>query len=395
MRINITATGVALGLFFCASAHAGFRVDSPAYRPKVHPGGSATHVGVPDSYTLSVNKTVHYIETIGDEGTVSDAGFGHDVPLSSALNLMLPDNWLAYTNPKIDDGRLVSWGEGQTWMKALRNIAVRNDLRFFIDFNKRVARVELMPGAPGDFNLAANDQDAPVADPASDDATDEQGIRGDAFPKKEDGTSSDSPDASTPDDKCGTKRTYTQTTTTDETGAPVTKVFFHCPGAQPDPVAADESYAYSPGAEKTHITTTSEPTPAQVEAHKKELEDDGRVAEFDDTLPWYKSRMSDNTEVRQLAGTRPEGADLTLSEFYAQPIVINVEDVSITEVVNRIAPVGWEVDVDLPAEGYATKNIARLTAERSRGELIAALQRQLNIKLTAYPVQHLVVVTDR
>jgi len=70
MRINITATGVALGLFFCASAHAGFRVDSPAYRPKVHPGGSATHVGVPDSYTLSVNKTVHYIETIGDEGTV-------------------------------------------------------------------------------------------------------------------------------------------------------------------------------------------------------------------------------------------------------------------------------------------------------------------------------------
>lgn len=400
---------IAIAMAVTGSAHAGFRVEAPEYRPSVHPGDRQAHVGVPDDYRLVGNKRIRYIEITGIAPEHSVSGFGGAIPLDAAVELIMPDRWLAYSNPEVDGDALVSWDSDQSWLDVLRGIAIRKQLRFFIDANKQVLRVEKMTPDSALIRLAKYDPDtgrllgssgvdadaseASEIRAGGDDGLDQtatSGTRGDEF-GPEDGALSDGGGAG-----------FRNEVRTDEFGMPVTYVY----GAESSD-SSSSSMSDSSADPRSARDVADKPTPVdaspypvspgkkEAEAIRARLAEQGLVAEAGESLPWFYRELPDGTRIRQIAGGRHPGSSLTLTEYYAELIVLNIHDAPIEDALREISPAGWDIDMAVP-DGYVDgKVISRLVTESPRGEVISQLQKKLGIAITPYPIQNLIVVTAK
>lgn len=394
---------IAIAMAVTGTAHAGFRVEAPEYRPSVHPGDRQAHVGVPDDYRLVGNKRIRYIEITGIAPEHSVSGFGGAIPLDAAVELIMPDRWLAYSNPEVDGEALVSWDSDQSWLDVLRGIAIRKQLRFFIDANKQVLRVEKMtPDSalirlaeydPASGRLMSVDAGAQVAPANSDTGADgsdlsaTEGTRGDQFG---------------PDDAENSGAGVRNEVRTDEFGMPVTYVYGASAGgnASADPAASSAGASGTLEVADKQAPVDASPYPVspgkeESDAIKARLAEQGLVAEAGESLPWFYRELPDGTRIRQIAGGRHPGSSLTLTEYYAELIVLNIHDAPIEDALREISPAGWDVDMAVP-DGYVDgKVISRLVTESPRGEVISQLQKKLGIAITPYPIQNLIVVTAK
>lgn len=156
MRFSSLAaiTAASLVLIGPGKALAGFRVSGPNHRPAMHRSSEPNHTGVPQNYKLAANNQLHHIITIGKGTSKQVSGFGNDVPMASAFQILLPNDWEAYVAPSIKDTKNVSWQANQKWAHALRRIAVRNDLQIVVNYRQKIIRVDPMPQSKSNKVLA-------------------------------------------------------------------------------------------------------------------------------------------------------------------------------------------------------------------------------------------------
>jgi hypothetical protein len=96
-------------------------------------------------------------------GSVGDAGYSNGVPLSMALGMLVPANWVGGTDGVSPSAR-VSWTGGQSWPQALGQIAKEKGWTILLDWGGHTVTVEGAPphGTPHDGREAAHT--AAVAD---------------------------------------------------------------------------------------------------------------------------------------------------------------------------------------------------------------------------------------
>lgn len=322
----------AVGIVCAGTAQAGFRVDSPEHRPQVHPGDRQEHVGVPDDYPLTANGRLSHVEITGDGEVSAVQGFGEGIPMDVALELLLPENWLAYTAPEIDTGTAVWWDAEITWLQALHGIGVRNQLRFFVDFNNKVVRVNPMPNGTAMRRIAYDHSPTPGG---------------------------------------GEIKTN--------------------PVAVPDQIAiAPTAATVTPL--PAHEAGAAMDARAETVLIIEDLERRGLIAENETSEPWEWRTLPDGTQIRQIIA-KPPGA-MTLAEFYNEVLVINASGLTLTELFALVTPSGWRVDSLLDEYDWGGTRIRHLTAEQPRGALIHRIEKDLGLDIRAYPRQRLLLITE-
>lgn len=285
-------------------AAAGFRVDDPAHRPQVHPGGRQSHVGVPDNYVLAANLTASHVEEIGQGTPARVTGFGKDIPLEVALEMIMPDGWVGYVAPSVDTQARVSWPGDQTWVQAIEGVAVRHGLRFFIDWNTKVVRVDPMSAgetAMTRANARAQAEEAEQAKRLNDLAA---------------------------------------------------------------AVAEDEAQRQ-----------------AQLEAE---------IANGEKT--WVTVEGEDGKRYRRITSAEDERAAIDV--FTSERISLHVSDVSLAELIEKLAPEGWGVRMDVDADKFSGRRFD-FDADNTRKEAISTIEAELGLSITPYPTQKIVVVSER
>ncbi len=373
-------------------ANAGFQVDDPEYRPPVHPGSmDVNHAGVPDDYKLIGSRRVHHVRVIGHGNVQSASGYGDKIALATGLQMLVPDGWVVYSNPSIDPTTSISWNGGEGWVADLRKIGVRHDLHFTVDWSEKMLRVDPMPADPAEaqIQLAQASRQAklraehphPVAESTAHKA--KKMTRGDAFGPASNASKAGAPKVASakPDGSHANQQTGSHPHEADSGS----KVALNKSKASP----ADVPYSSSPSPYPQSKTMT------QQLAQNYYLSSKGLTAEWGQQLPWFYRTMPDGTKIRQLAGRRPPGASMTMTEFYQELIVINAHNEPVKQVIKDISPKGWKIVMATPPGAFQGKIVKRLVAERPRGEVISEMQQKLGVKIAPYPIQHLVVVSDQ
>lgn len=98
-------------------------------------------------------------------GEVGKAGYGHGVPLSLALGMLVPATWVSSTDG-VNPSTLVSWREGQSWPQALGQVAKTNGWTIVLDWDGHTVTVEggraaAKPAAPAAAPVEATAPAAP------------------------------------------------------------------------------------------------------------------------------------------------------------------------------------------------------------------------------------------
>lgn len=77
------------------------------------------------------------VTQIGEGVAAAAPGFGHDLPLRQALRMLLPEEWSHVPTTDVD-ALTVSWTGSRTWLEALRQIGEHYQLRFVVDWDRKI-----------------------------------------------------------------------------------------------------------------------------------------------------------------------------------------------------------------------------------------------------------------
>lgn len=105
-------------------------------------------VMISDDASLQQNYNERYFSQSGisgDEIVVLDTA-GDGMPLSFALNSIIPDSWDVQVDGEAD-ATLVSWGGGVAWPHILRNIAHDKEVYISLDWIQKIASVTVPKGS--------------------------------------------------------------------------------------------------------------------------------------------------------------------------------------------------------------------------------------------------------
>lgn len=73
---------------------------------------------------------------VSNEKAAVRGGFGEDMPLETAIEIIVPDGWKVSSN-ELALEELVDWEGGVTWPYILEDLSVKNDISVSIDWNNR------------------------------------------------------------------------------------------------------------------------------------------------------------------------------------------------------------------------------------------------------------------
>ncbi|TBW57364.1 hypothetical protein EZI54_06825 [Marinobacter halodurans] len=90
-------------------------------------------------YLVMADKTYSPLVEYGKSPSFPPApSYGDPMPLSAALNLLLPDRWQALRNKETQMAMTVSWDiDSGNWLDVLRNLGARHGLQFHVDFQNQ------------------------------------------------------------------------------------------------------------------------------------------------------------------------------------------------------------------------------------------------------------------
>lgn len=112
---------------FSNSAQAVFKVNEKRHEPK------------PFSMAALSPDTPVIVE-LGKGASILSASKGNELPVDLAMVMILPDNWSIGENSSSSVlSKKVSWvSRGEPWKKTLYNLGARNQIRFLINWNKKL-----------------------------------------------------------------------------------------------------------------------------------------------------------------------------------------------------------------------------------------------------------------
>ncbi|MFU1599906.1 MULTISPECIES: hypothetical protein [Alteromonas] len=144
---SIIATG-----FVHFTAGAGFYIDMQGVKPKKQ----AQSLGM-EGYNLLTGKYYGLVHEIGSGIPMTIKSFGEDSTLADALFFILPNEWFAYVDERVEELPRVTWdasvGEGQPWVEVLAQMGKEFGLRFTLDWDQKLLQVHTIPNfTKPDFN---------------------------------------------------------------------------------------------------------------------------------------------------------------------------------------------------------------------------------------------------
>jgi hypothetical protein len=77
------------------------------------------------------------VTQLGEGVATAAPGFGHELSLRQALRMLLPEEW-THVPTKDVDTLSVSWAGSKTWLEALRQIGETYQLRFVVDWDRKI-----------------------------------------------------------------------------------------------------------------------------------------------------------------------------------------------------------------------------------------------------------------
>jgi len=153
------------GVLVCGlPAHAAFYVDKS--------GEAVPAVAANDQAPLSTvekgKARIIHIGTIPSD-IAPAKGMGEDMPLSLAVQQVMPDGWVVYFDGGEGRDRQASWTGADIWVKSLERLLSRVDGTAQVDWTRKVVTIkvpaikeEVLPLAASSFAATANDTAATV-----------------------------------------------------------------------------------------------------------------------------------------------------------------------------------------------------------------------------------------
>lgn len=145
-----------------SAAIAGFYIDNASTATKMSAAGNNEESA---SGQKTGNARIIHIGTMPRDIPPSK-GMGEDIPLSLAIQQIMPDGWSVYFD---DDGQgqdiQTSWTGSDIWIKSLERVLARVDGTATVDWSRKVVTVKVTPPAKEDTvetPLAGEDKAAPA-----------------------------------------------------------------------------------------------------------------------------------------------------------------------------------------------------------------------------------------
>lgn len=137
-------------------------------------------IGSVDSMRVIASTRETFFRSIGVPGRPERVeGFGDDIPLDVAIEMIMPSGWVAAVpDASFDTSVPVSWAGGEDWVDTLRSFAVQADVAMVADWDRRritigspsddsaIRRAGLVRQIEGDVMLPRLPQTAMVAESA-------------------------------------------------------------------------------------------------------------------------------------------------------------------------------------------------------------------------------------
>lgn len=129
---------LALTIFLCGSptANAGFQIDKSS-----EPGGASGENSSVSTQDSGKARIIH-IGTIPAEIPPAK-GMGEDIPLSLAVQQVMPDGWSVYFEGGEGRDRQVSWTGSDVWTKSLDRVLARVDGTAKVDWARKVVTLKV------------------------------------------------------------------------------------------------------------------------------------------------------------------------------------------------------------------------------------------------------------
>lgn len=147
MKCTFPKLALAIAGLIPAVSAAYFEVDAPKRPETVQ--NVATGADGRFDYAIVSDKTTSPLTEIGQGAASSLSGFGKDVPLAAAMDLILPRGWQVRAAPNVDKNLMMSWGAGDKWIDVLRTWSAANHLATEVNWDRQQIVIEKQPELPG------------------------------------------------------------------------------------------------------------------------------------------------------------------------------------------------------------------------------------------------------
>lgn len=106
--------------------------DAPA---PANPAPAQVALPSEDMQMVATRRIIHLVELGDRQMPTPVAGFGENIPLAVAVEMVMPEGWVALASPKVDtQNQFVSWTGGKPWTETLRDFGEATKTSMTVDW---------------------------------------------------------------------------------------------------------------------------------------------------------------------------------------------------------------------------------------------------------------------
>lgn len=138
MSKTISTLLVVFGWAASSPVYAHFFIDYQEVAKKTE---QKSHVA-PEGFDLLTGKYHGLIQEVGAGQPNRVSSFGEDVEVADALSLILPEDWFAYVDQRIEQLPQVSWdANDRPWTHVIADLGKKYGLRFLVDWDQKLLQI--------------------------------------------------------------------------------------------------------------------------------------------------------------------------------------------------------------------------------------------------------------
>lgn len=138
MNKTLSSLFVVFGWVAASPVQAHFFIDYQDVKEKIE---SQSRVA-PEGFELLTGKYHGLIQEVGEGQANLVSSFGEEVEVSDALSFILPEDWFAYVDQRIEQLPQVSWDANERpWTHVIADMGKQYGLRFVVDWDQKLLQI--------------------------------------------------------------------------------------------------------------------------------------------------------------------------------------------------------------------------------------------------------------
>lgn len=118
-----------LAMFSAPMAIAGFSITGQSHAEDEN---SEPEFAMPSGFERIADNAYRSVIEFGSGDPEIKEGYGIDVPFVTAVSMIIPDYWVAYSDPSINIPDSITWLGGVEWTRELKRVGNAYDLQFVV-----------------------------------------------------------------------------------------------------------------------------------------------------------------------------------------------------------------------------------------------------------------------